>query len=79
MTAAARNFLLLFNCDAVAFADLHTGLTAEAFFGIHGIGFAVFHFIDFNRANVHTFTTANALVDIHSYIVAHNFLLDGFQ
>jgi hypothetical protein len=63
--------LNFFNGNSAFFTDLDTALTAQAFFGIYGYGFAVLHFKDFNRAHIHAFFAASALFFVDDRIKSH--------
>jgi len=69
--ACGLEILGFFNGDGARFTDLHTGFTAQAFFGVDGVRLAVFDFIHFHRADVYAFATAHALVGVNTYIVTH--------
>ena len=66
-----QNRLVFFNGDGVAFAHFNAGFATEAFLVVGRIGFAVVHFVHFDRTNIHAFTATNTLVGIDSHIPAH--------
>lgn len=66
--------LLFFHGDGVAGADFHAGFAAQAFLGVHGVGLAVFEFINLGGAYIHTFAVAGAFVGVYNNIPTHGIL-----
>jgi hypothetical protein len=63
--------LSLFHGNRSFFTDLDTAFAAKAFIRIHGYGFVVFHFKNFNRANVYAFFAACAFFFVYDNIKSH--------
>jgi hypothetical protein len=63
--------LNFFNDNSAFFTDLDAAFAAQTFFGIDGYGFAVLHFKDFNRANIHAFFAASAFFFVDDRIKSH--------
>jgi hypothetical protein len=65
----------LFDGNGVFFANLNAALASEALFSVDGHGFAVLHFENFNRTDIHAFFTAGAFFFIDSRIKGHQQIL----
>jgi hypothetical protein len=70
-TGGSQTGLNFFNGNSAFFTDLDAAFAAQAFFGIDGYGFAVLHFKDFNRANIHAFFAASAFFFVDDRIKSH--------
>lgn len=70
--------LVFFDGDGVAFANFHTGFTAEAFFVVSRVGLAVSHFVHFNGSDVHAFAATHALFRVNRNIPRHCDFLQVF-
>jgi hypothetical protein len=65
-----------FNGDGVRRAYFHTGVATQAFFSVHGNGFAALQFVHFNGTDINAFPVAAAFVGVHDNIPAHGILQD---
>ena len=63
------------NGDGIFRADLDTGLTAETFIGMYGLGLAVLHLEHLCRAGIGTFLITGAFVLVNSNFPHGVFLL----
>ena len=63
--------LAFFDDDGVGLADLDAGFATEAFFLVHGNGFAVLKFENFDGTDINTFAVAGTFVVVDNYAVTH--------
>jgi hypothetical protein len=64
--------LIFFDSDSALLAYFDAGFTAKTFLFVDRNGLAILKFVNFNRANIHTLATTDALVAVDDNRITHD-------